>query len=325
MERAKGRKEATPSPPEGPRGTAGGAEASAAPTTHSALLAAVRQLTAARLAVLAARTEAGQAGPAHARHDAYVVCPRAPPFLGLLCALFPEHEFHVYDPAPELPVRPYGQGRREMPAWLYRHELLQADITYWARREGDTVVFLGEAFSPPGESAEDLLADKILGDQCQRRCGRCAMEIRTWLAYVRSGPASRQNDAATSARAVTALMARGAAVLKEPRPCRSNAGHGACEAKTLEAASPRAQTKPGLPEPRPSRAAPPNEVRQSAQAAERPPPTANVEEDPEEPTDWERLSAEMLGPHKKAAAPKGRKGERGGLERGPGGRAPRGR
>lgn len=171
---------------------------------HSTFLAAVQQLTAARLEVRTAHAETDQASRARAGRVAYIVCAGVSPFLELLCALFPEHEFHVYGPAPELSVQPFGQGPREVPAWFYRHELLRLDRAHWEQREGDTVVFLGESVSLPGAFAGEPLVDAILDGRCRRQCSRCAAEIRTWLAYVRSAPSILQPEA--EIKAVAALM-----------------------------------------------------------------------------------------------------------------------
>ncbi len=245
MESAKGRKAAVASLPgksQQPLGVAAGTESHAAFMPRLDFLAAVQQLADARLEVQAARAEADKAYRA-----AYVVCSRMPPFLGLLCALFPEHEFHVYDPAPGLSARPYGQGRREVPAWLYRHELLWADHAYWALRGGDTVVFLGESSLSSERGAwkkGEPLVDEILKDQCQRRCSRCAAEIRTWLAYVRSGPQGgpngqtvqsllrRPSNDETETNAVASLMAVATDELRLCCPYATKSGHPGRDART---------------------------------------------------------------------------------------------
>jgi len=339
MERAKGRTLAIAVPPEETRGAASGAEAQAALMLLPALLAAVRQLTAARLEVLAARTPQPQGtAPAHTGRVAYAVCSRAPPFLGFLCALFPEHEFHVYDPAPGLSAQPFSQGGREVPAWLYRHEFLQADRVYWEQRGGETIVFLGESASLLGMSAEDPLADEILASQCQRRCVRCAVEIKTWLAYVRGAPAPLQAET-TGTKAVVALMA--AARHRYP-------AHGSDQCATLETQVPSAASistddRRRVPAARPAptkfadtearkalpiRKAPSDKARSPTLATE--PPTSKTESPASEEegplsADWERLSAEMLAfsadSNKKAAARGRGKLLRGALGRGRAGRA----
>jgi hypothetical protein len=288
-----------------------------------ALLAAVRQLTAARLEVLAARAPQPQGtAPAHTGRVAYAVCSRTPPFLGFLCALFPEHEFHVYDPAPG-PAQPFGQGGREVPAWLYRHKFLQADRVYWEQRGGETIVFLGESASLLGVSAEDPPA---------------VVESKTWLAYVRGAPAPLQPET-TETQAVVALMA--AARHRCP-------AHGSDQCATLETQVPsavsistddRRRVPAALPAPTKFadtgarkalsvRKAPSNKARSPTLAAE--PPASETESPaPEEEgplsADWERLSAEMIAfsadSNKKAAARGRGKLLRGGLGRGRAGRA----
>lgn len=280
--------------------------------THPELLAAVRQLAA-----------------AHTGYSMYAVCSRAPPFLGFLCALFPEYEFHVYDPSPKFSVWPFGEGsryRRSMPAWLYRHELCPVDRAYWGERKGDTVVFLGESADLEQQSCWNLIPDggkgagqpfapvhdgsrtsELLGDQCPRRCGQCATEIKTWLTYIRRGTSCRLSPEA-EAKAVRTLMAATVKKqhLRHPKHATEPPIKNPDDAQGIKMRSrPSEQTTRNLPSADTARKkeAAASVVSQST-AAEKPrneidPPSSYLGSvDASDPQlslpDWEQLSAEMV-------------------------------